>query len=88
MCIGRFLAGFIIGGAVGGIAGILLAPDSGEDTREKLIDKSEEAYKYSEESLKEIQSKANDVIENIQNKGDELYGKVQDLINKHRSEEA
>ena len=28
----KFLAGFIVGGAIGAIAGILLAPKSGEET--------------------------------------------------------
>jgi gas vesicle protein len=32
--------GFIAGAAIGAIAGILLAPDSGAATRKKIIDKS------------------------------------------------
>ena len=80
MCIGRFLTGFIVGSAVGGILGILLAPRSGEETREMLIDKSEEVYKTTESSVKELQSKANEVMDNIQKKGDDLLCKVQDII--------
>ncbi len=80
MCIGRFLTGFLVGSAVGGIVGILLAPRAGEETREMLVDRSEEAYKSTETSVKELQSKANEVMDNIQKKGDELLSKVQDLI--------
>jgi len=80
MSVGKFLAGFMLGGAVGAVLGILLAPQSGEDTREFIAEKSEEVYKNTEESLKELQGKANDVIEDIQKKGDELLVKIQDLI--------
>jgi len=86
MCTSRFLGGFLMGAAVGGVLGLLLAPRSGEETRELLIDKSEEAYKFSEDSIKDIQDKASDVMDNIQKKGDELFNKVQDLIKQQRGE--
>jgi len=36
----KTILGFIAGAAIGAIAGILLAPDSGAATRQKIIDKS------------------------------------------------
>ena len=36
----KFLAGFIAGAAIGAIAGILLAPDKGSETRKKITDKA------------------------------------------------
>ena len=36
MSVGKFLAGFAIGAAIGAVTGILLAPKSGEETREQL----------------------------------------------------
>ena len=36
MSVMRFLAGFAVGAALGAVAGILLAPKSGEETRELL----------------------------------------------------
>lgn len=82
MSVGKFLSGFIVGSAVGGVIGLLLAPASGEETRGMIVDKSDEIYKNTEDSVKEIQNKANDVIENIQQKGDELLAKIQENINK------
>ena len=37
-----FFTGLLIGGAVGFIAGILLAPKSGEETRALIMDRSQE----------------------------------------------
>lgn len=82
MSVGKFFAGFIVGGLVGGVMGILLAPNSGEETRKLLGETSDDIYKNTESSIKEIQSKANVVIDDIHKKGDELLEKVQGLINK------
>ena len=43
MSVTRFLAGFAIGAAIGAVAGILLAPKSGEETREMLASSAKEA---------------------------------------------
>jgi len=82
MSVGKFLAGFIIGGAVGGVIGVLLAPRSGEDTRQMLSEKSNDMCKNTESSIKELQTKANAVMDDIQEKGDELLKKIQDVIKK------
>ncbi|MEM9774626.1 MAG: YtxH domain-containing protein [Chloroflexota bacterium] len=39
---GAFLAGFIIGGLVGAAVALVLAPQSGEDTRTQLAERSAE----------------------------------------------
>ena len=38
MSVGKFFTGVAIGAAIGAIAGVLLAPQSGEETREKIGD--------------------------------------------------
>jgi gas vesicle protein len=38
----KLLVGFLAGAAVGGLLGILLAPDKGTETRKKLMDKGSE----------------------------------------------
>ena len=88
MSAGKFLAGFIVGGAVGAIAGLLLAPKSGEETREMLAKTSSEIYDKTEDSLKEIKEKAEDVVEDLQKKGDELIAKVQSMLKKEDNAEA
>ena len=84
MSAGKFFAGFIVGGALGAIAGILLAPKSGEETRALLADGAKDAMKRADETVKQIQSKADDVVSDMQKKGEEIKEKLQDLINKQK----
>jgi gas vesicle protein len=85
MSVGKFFAGFIIGGLVGGVMGILLAPSSGDETRRKLAEGSSEIYKNTEESVKELQTKANAVMDEIQKKGDELLKRVHEAVKKEQA---
>lgn len=81
----KFLAGFIVGGAIGAIAGILLAPKSGEETRQLIADTSKDVLRRADETVKEIQSRADDVVSDMQKKGDELRDKLQSLINQQKT---
>ena len=85
MSAGKFLAGFIVGGAVGAIAGLLLAPKSGEETRAMIAKTSSEIYDKTEDSLKEIKEKAEVVVEDLQKKGDELISKLQNVLKKEEA---
>ncbi len=84
MSIGKFVTGFVIGGAIGAIAGILLAPQSGEETREAISENAKMAYKKTQDVVKDIQDKADDKIEEMQKKGNEIIGKIQDMIDKKK----
>lgn len=86
MSAGKFLAGFIVGGALGALAGVLLAPQSGEETRDFLCDASKDVAKKTDKTVKEIQDKADTVVSDLQQKGDEIMEKIQTLINKQKSE--
>ena len=48
----KFLAGFIVGGAIGAIAGVLLAPKSGEETRALIADGAKDAVRRADETVK------------------------------------
>ena len=85
MSAGKFLAGFLVGGAIGAVAGILLAPKSGEETREMIAKTSSEIYGKTEDSLKEIKEKAEVVVDDLQKKGDELIAKVQSMLKKEEA---
>ena len=76
----KFLAGFIVGGAIGAIAGVLLAPKSGEETRALIADGAKDAVRRADETVKEIQSKADDVVADMQKKGMKLEKKSKTLL--------
>ena len=61
MSVGKFIAGFAIGGIVGCLIGVLLAPQSGEETREKLADKIKGlvGIGYSSKKIEESLNKIN-----------------------------
>ncbi len=80
----KFLCGFLIGGAVGAVAGILLAPKSGKETREMLKNSATDAMKKADETVKEIQAKADDVVSDLQKKGDEIKEKLQNLMSQQK----
>lgn len=82
----KFLAGLIAGGLLGAIAGILFAPSSGKETRDRIVEKSQSTKAKLEESMSDIQSKANNIMDDIQKKGDELLGKVQSVVNCSKKE--
>ena len=79
-------AGFVLGGIVGAVAGILLAPQSGEETRELISDTSKEWYDKAKNKTEDIQNKAEEVLSDIQEKGDEMLSKLQNFINKNKNE--
>ena len=86
MSAGKFLAGFVVGGALGALAGILLAPQSGEETREILSDASKDVAKKTDKTVKDIQEKADAVVSDLQQKSDEIMEKINALINKQKDE--
>ncbi len=88
MSAAKFFAGFIVGGAIGAIAGILLAPKSGEETRALLANSAKDVARRADETVKEIQSKADDVVADMQKKGDEIREKLQNLLDKKTEEPA
>ena len=88
MSVGKFIAGFAVGAAIGEIAGILLAPQSGEDTREMLGDMANDIAKKTDAKVKDIQKKADDIVSDVQEKSEEIMSKLQDMLGKKEGNEA
>lgn len=86
MSVTRFLAGVAIGTAIGAIAGILLAPQSGEETREKLGSMAKDVAGKTNKAVKDIQDKADSIVSDMQEKSDEIIDRIQELINKQKEE--
>lgn len=85
MSVGRFLSGFAIGAALGAVAGILLAPKSGKETREMLGDMAQDMARKTDETVQDIKRKADTLITDAQEKSEEIMGKLQDMLNKEKN---
>lgn len=68
----NFLFGVIIGAAAGTIAGLLLAPDSGEATRKKLIKNVENLNKSLKENFDQLSENSKKALKDLNQNIDEL----------------
>lgn len=55
---------FIAGIAIGALIGVLVAPNRGEETRQKIADKSKELLDELEDQLEASKKKLNDLTDN------------------------
>lgn len=87
--LGAFLAGFVIGGLVGAATAIILAPQSGEETRTQLAGRSHELRQMSNERLQQARQsagvytedyrqKAGDALHTARDRAQKVSGQVQD----------
>jgi gas vesicle protein len=80
---GAFLVGFIVGGLAGAVAALLMAPQSGEETRAVIKERSielrdraaaeaEDAWKRAEEAAKEARDRAEKLAHEARERADEI----------------
>lgn len=68
---GSFLVGFIVGGLAGAVTALLLAPQSGEETRTMIKEKSIELKDKAAESIEEASKRAEEAYIDARNKAEE-----------------
>ena len=78
--IGAFLAGFLVGGLVGTAAALLLAPQSGTETREQIRLKSVELQGKAEDTLNEARAKAEAVAADIKRRAEEVQAQSRVIL--------
>jgi gas vesicle protein len=66
---GKVFTGILVGASVGIITGILIAPDSGKRTREKLANKAKELKTRVEDTLDEAKAAYNKEVESLMANG-------------------
>lgn len=64
--IGAFMAGFVIGGLVGTATALILAPQSGEETRAQIAAKGDEWRRVGEEQYREYRTQAESTVGDVQ----------------------
>ena len=81
---GAFLVGFIVGGLTGAVVALLFAPQSGEETRALIKDKSielrdkasstaEEALARAEATAQEARARADELAKQVKERGQAVY---------------
>ncbi|HEV2478046.1 MAG TPA: YtxH domain-containing protein [Puia sp.] len=61
----KILLGFLVGAAVGGALGILMAPDKGSETRKRIVEKSNDLGDSLSEFGDTVKDKFNDVVDGV-----------------------
>jgi len=81
---GAFLIGFVVGGVAGAVAALLLAPQSGEETRAIIKDKSIELRDKATEQADLVASKANEFADQAKTRGKEVFENVKKTVTRKR----
>jgi gas vesicle protein len=93
---GSFLSGFVVGGLVGAAVALLMAPQSGEETRTMIVEKGvelkdktsaslEEAYAAAEKAAADARAKAEELAKVAQTRAEELRQKSQVILEEQRT---
>ncbi len=66
---GSFLVGFIIGGLTGAVVSLLLAPQSGDETRAVLREKAIELQERASEAADDARERSKEIAQDLQHRG-------------------
>ncbi len=69
---GAFLVGFVVGGLTGAVVALLFAPQSGEETRALIKDKSIELRDKAQVSAEEAYARAEELATDARHRAEEL----------------
>lgn len=61
----KILIGFIAGAAIGGLLGILMAPDKGSETRRRIVEKGNDLGDSLVDFGESVKDKFNDVVDGV-----------------------
>jgi gas vesicle protein len=61
----KVLVGFLVGAAIGGALGILLAPDKGTETRKRILEKGSDLGDSLTDFSDTIKDKFNEVVDGV-----------------------
>lgn len=75
---GAFMAGFVIGGLVGAATALILAPQSGSETRAQIASRGDELWQAGEQQFLDYRDKAGTAVTQAQEKVQETSGQVQE----------
>jgi gas vesicle protein len=84
--VSSFFTGFFVGALVGGAAALLFAPQSGEQTRAQIRDRSIELKEKAEATYEEVVDEIEETTAELRGRLQELSSKMDELIAQGKSE--
>ena len=85
---GAFLIGFVVGGLTGAVVALLFAPQSGEETRTLIKEKSIELRDKAAQQAELVASRAEQVAEEAKVRGREAYESVKKTVARKKQAES
>ena len=83
-----FLVGLLLGGAAGAVAMLLLAPQSGKETRAQIrqqgIELRDQTVKSLEGAMTQARGKARQITDDVREQAGELQKRGQDVLDEQR----
>ena len=84
--VSSFFSGFFVGALIGAATALLLAPQSGEETRTQLRDRGIELKEKAEATYADVLKRVEETTKEIQKKTEELTAKVDEVIAQGKEE--
>ena len=81
-----FFAGFFVGALIGGATALLMAPQSGEETRTQIREKSIELKEKAEATYQDALKRLETTTEDIRKRTEEITVKVDEVIAQGKQE--
>jgi gas vesicle protein len=82
---GAFLSGFVIGGLVGAAVSLMMAPQSGEETREQIRTKGIELRGRAEDEIADLRVRAEQTLADVRAQADDVQQKTMKMVDEARS---
>jgi len=83
---GGFLAGFVVGTLVGGALAMMLAPQTGEETRDVVFGKAREAANFAKDATGDFRERVSGVATDLQSNAADLYEKGRSAVENARTQ--
>lgn len=78
--LGAFLAGFVIGGLVGAATAIILAPQSGEETRSQIANRSNELIQSGGARVQQVRESASSYSQDYLDKAGSAFSNTRQQV--------
>jgi len=77
-----FFSGIVLGAAIGGLIGLLYAPETGEDTRKKVSEKTKEISDDLLDRFDDLKDNVSEILDEVKKTGNQVIADVKKPLKK------